>query len=605
VASDAAIRARLADADMPPCPLINFVPESGYFRYDAARAERAIRFIEEWCVHTKGRFAGKPFILTWWQKDKIIRPLYGRVQWDSQLCEWRRQHSIAWLEVARKQGKSELLSALGLYHLVADGEESGEVYGVAADRDQASLVFNVAKRMVELSKGRRNAAGQSRDLNKFVEIIDSKKRLVYARTNSFYQVLPGDSAGALGVNASAVLFDEVLTQKNRHLWDAMRQSFGTRVQPLMIAATTAAYTTAAFALAEHEHSLRVQAEPWIDPARFVFARNTPTDADFRDEGMPACTDPGHRPPGAHRRCGGPDGTGWYYVAPGLGDFFSIETMRAELREVEQRPSALQAFRVFRLNQWVSSASGWLDLSIWDDGGKHAVTREMLRGRYCVGALDLSATQDFTAWVLLFPGSPMDATAPGFTVLPHLFIPRHAAAARQPMAERFAEWASAEYVTVTAGQTTDYGKVLDRITEDAEMFRIGPIGYDPWNATHLVSLLDDRGQQTVKVPQTAARLNDPTKQLETLLSERALAHGGHPVLRWMAGNVELDVTGDGLIKPSKAKSGEKIDGIAALVTALFVAGVPVDEEPRVTFIDLAGAAEPAPDFLAAWTAEWDD
>lgn len=575
---------------LPISPFIDFEPEDDFFRYDDDEAERVIRFIEKFCCHTKGRFAGKPFILSDWQKNEIIRPLYGHMQYDDQLGMWRRQHSIAWIEMARKQGKSQLLSALALYHLVADREESAEVYSVAADRDQASLVFNVARRIVELSPG----------LRKHIEIVESRKRLVYARTNSFYQVLPGDAAGALGVNASAVLFDEVLTQRDRHLWDAMRQSFGTRVQPLMIAATTAAYTTAAFALAEHEHSEQVQAKPWIDPARFVFARNLPRDWDYKDEGVPPC--PEH-----------PKGTGWYYVAPGLGDFFSIATMRAELREAESRPQTLQSFRVFRLNQWTGVAERWIDMVIWDANGLESFTREDLKGRECLGGMDLASTQDFTCWLLLYRGAPRDPEADGYTVLPHFFVPRSALTARTAMQDRFEVWEREGYITVTEGPVTDYASILERITADAELFRLGLVGYDPWNATHLVSLIEDRGQATVKVPQTAARLNDPCKALESALAERRLWHGGNPVLRWMADNVELEVTGEGLMKPSKKKSGEKIDGIAALVNALFVALIPIDEEPEVSFVpfddadaELSNEERDALDeFLTAWRGDDDD
>ncbi|MGR6999929.1 terminase large subunit domain-containing protein [Yinghuangia aomiensis] len=226
------------------------------------------------CVHTKGRAARKPFILAPWQRDDIVRPLFGTLRYDDQLGEWVRQYRTAWIELGRKNGKSELASALALLGLVGDDEESAEVYSVAADRDQASLVFNTAKRMVEPSPV----------LSRRLEAIDSRKRIVDRTTNSFYAVLPGDAAGALGVNASMVLLDEVLTQRDRHLYDAMRQSFGTRQQPLIICVTTAAYTSAAFALEEHESSLLVAEDPARDPARFVYVRNTPSDADWLDEG---------------------------------------------------------------------------------------------------------------------------------------------------------------------------------------------------------------------------------------------------------------------------------------------------------------------------------
>lgn len=576
-------------------------PAPGLFRYDATRAERVVNFIERLIVHTKGRHAGMPFLLTEWQKEEIIRPLYGTVAFDDQYDEWVRQYRIAWLEMARKNGKSEILSALALYHLIADGEESAEVYSVAADRDQASLVYNTARRMVQLSPA----------LLKHVEIIDSKKRLAYARTNSFYQVLPGDAAGALGTNPSAVLFDEVLTQRDRHLWDSMRQGFGTRAQPLLIAATTAAYTTAAFALAEHEYGELLQRSPETDPARFVFMRNTPRDWDWQDEGKPPCRLSGDHE--EHLDCGGTKGTGWYFANPALGDFLNINSLRAEAREAAEKPSAQNAFRVFRLNQWVSQAERWLDMAVWDANGAPMFKRSDLAGRACFGALDLAATQDFTAWVLLFPGSPTDPDAEGYTVVPHFWIPRPALEGRTNMRDRMEQWARDGHLTVTDGVTTDYESILGRISEDAEQFRIRMIGYDPWNATHLVSLLEDRGQVTVKVPQTAPRLNDPCKALETALAERRLWHSGNPVLRWMADNVELEITGDGLMRPSRRRSGEKIDGIAALVTALFVAAIPLEEEAEVSFITLDQAREEGmtveendalAEFLAAWNSDDD-
>ncbi|XVU22528.1 terminase large subunit [Actinoplanes sp. CA-054009] len=474
--------------------------------------------------------------------------------------------------------------------MIADGEESAEVYSVAADRDQASLVYNTAKRMVELSPA----------LSKVVEVVDSKKRLVYAKTNSFYAVLPGDAGGALGTNPSAVLFDEILTQKDRHLWDAMRQGFGTRREPLMIAATTAAYTTAAFALAEHEYGEMILRSPETDPSRFVFMRNVPKDWDWTDEGVPPSDE-------------NPKGTGWYLANPALGDFLNINNLRAEAKEAQSKPTAQNAFRVFRLNQWTSQAERWLDMHAWDVCGREPVTRDLLAGRECFGALDLASTSDFTAWILLFKGSPTDPTADGYTVLPHFFVPQTAITNRSAMRDHFEVWASQGYLTVTPGPVTDYEAIYSRVQEDASLFRIRMIGYDPWNATHLVSQLEEAGATCVKVPQTAARLNDPCKALETVIADRTFSHGGHPVLRWMADNVELDIQGDGLMKPSKKNSGEKIDGIAALVTAIFCDLIPYESEAPLEFYSfddelmreegLSGAdKDDFEEFMAAWSSD---
>jgi phage terminase large subunit-like protein len=536
-------------------------PLEGFFRYDEARADHAVTFIERLIVHTKGRYAGTPFLLDEWQKEEIVKPLFGTMMWDDQYNEHVRQYRIAWLEMARKNGKSELLSAFALLGLVGDFEESAEVYSVAADRDQAGLVYSTAKRMVELSP----------ILSKRLEIIDSRKRIIDRKTNSFYQVLPGDAAGALGTNPSMVLFDEVLTQKDRHLWDAMRQGFGTRKQPIMIAATTAAYRTAAFALEEHEHGLRVRDDQNIDAARFVFARNVPDDWDWTDEG---------ESPSAEN----PKGTGWYLANPALGSFLNVNNLRAEAQEAKQKPTAQNSFRVFRLNQWVSQANRWLDMHLWDENGTVKVTREALRGRACYGGIDLAATGDFNAWVLLFPGSPTDPEADGWTVLPQFWVPRPAVERRSNMRSSFEVWERDGHLKVTEGPTTDFNAIFRHIARDAEDFQIKFFGYDPWNATQLVNELEGQGLTAVKVPQSAARLNDPCKKIESALAAVDLKHGGHPVLRWMADNVELDITGDGLIRPSKARSGEKIDGIAALANAFFLTALPDEEQAFVTFVN---------------------
>ena len=533
-------------------------PPDGLFMFDESRANHAVNFIEKLVVHTKGRHAGQPFILADWQKEQIVRPLFGTVSWDDQYDEFTRQYTIGWIELARKNGKSELLSAFALLGLCGLREESAEVYSVAADRDQAGLVYAVAKRMIELSP----------TLSKHLEIVDSKKRIIHAASNSFYQVLPGDAAGALGTNPSMVVFDEVLTQKDRGLWDSMRQGFGTRREPLLVAATTAAYTSAQFALEEHKYGERLQVDPLIDPNRFVFMRNLPADWDWTIEGEP--------PSAAH-----PLGTGWYYPNPALGDFLNINSLRAEQREAGEKPQAQNSFRVFRLNQWTSQQVRWLDMHVWRECGNQPITREQLKGRDCLAGIDLASSSDFTAWVLLFKGSPTDSEADGYTVLPHFWIPRPAIEKRSSMQAQFIVWEQAGILTVTESNTTDYDVVRAHIDRDATDFNIRLVGYDPWNATQLIGELEAHDMTCVKVPQTAARLNDPSKLLESLLSDRRIAHANNPILNWMADNVQLQVTGDGLMKPSKKDSGDKIDGIAALINALFLSLIPLDDEVVVT------------------------
>lgn len=520
--------------------------------FDESRAKRTERFIERFCVHTKGRFAKTPFILAPWQRDGIIRPLFGSVRLDDHLNEYVRKYSLAWIELGRKNGKSELLAALALYGLCGDREESAEVYGAACDRDQAALVYAVAKRMVELSP----------ILSQRLTVIDSKKRIVDPRTNSFYQVIAADAGGNLGQNPSMILFDEVLTQPNRDLWDALKTAFGTRAQSLMVAATTAGTSGDRFCLEEHEYGERLLAsrEAGIDtdPSRFVFMRNTPKDADWRDEST------------------------WFYPNPALGDFLNINSLRAEAAEAAQKPQAQNAFRQFRLNQWVSQASRWLDMTLWDEGGE-PLDEEALLGERCYGGLDLASTTDFAAWVLVFPTDDG-----GYVVRPHFFLPRTMVEKRSKMKAELEVWEKAGHITVTEGDTIDYDTIEARMFADQERYRLKYFGYDPYNATQLVTHAENGGLVGIKVPQSTARLNAPAKDIERALGARTLAHGGHPVLRWMADNVQVSKDKDGNIKPSRKDSADKIDGIVAMANGVFAALVPHDDEddniPEVLSLD---------------------
>ncbi|MFE4355113.1 terminase large subunit [Kitasatospora sp. NPDC056800] len=536
-------------------------PPPGWWRYDPDRAKRSVDFVEKILVHTKGRTARQPFLLSPWQKAGIFEPLFGTIRYDDQLDEWVRQYRMGWIELGRKNGKSEIASAIALLGLVGDSEESAEVYSVAADRDQAALVFNTAKRMVELSP----------ILSRRLEIIDSRKRIVDRKSNSVYAVLPGDAAGALGVNASMVLMDEVLTQRDRHLFDAMRQSFGTRTQPLMLCITTAAYTSARFALEEHDYSERVEKDRTLDPARFVYLRNLPKNADWSDEGSPGDPANGVKP------------SGWYWANPALGDFLNISTLRDEFRDAKEKPSAENAFRVFRLNQWVAQATRWIGMDAWTATAGPRIDREAFRGRPCLAGLDLASTADFTAWVLLFPGTADDPGAPGYTVVPRFWIPRANLERRAEQRDDFLVWEARGALTVTDGETVDYERVYSDISEDAEMYNIKHVGYDPWNALQIVQRLEDGGLSVVKIPQSATRLNEPCKMLESLIAEKTFRHGGNPVLAWMANNVELEFKADGLMKPKRVRDSDKIDGIAATLNALAVSLIPTEDEPDVEFI----------------------
>lgn len=497
--------------------------------FDEARADRIQRFFERALVHTKGRYARKPFILTDWQRDDIVRPLFGTVRYEAQLKEYVRAYNLAWVELARKNGKSELVAGVGLYLLAADGEEGAEIYGAARDKDQASVIYQVADRMVELS----------RVLSKQLTRIPSKRRIVDEKTGSFYQVIAADGAGNLGSNPHGVLFDEVITQPNAELWDALKTGMGTRDQPLMMAVTTAGNDPHSMAAEEHNFSEQVLADPDVDPSRFVFMRNTPPDAEWTDE------------------------ANWAYANPGLGDFLRLQVLRDELNAAVMSPQKQNAFRQFRLNQWVRQVTRWLDMGLWD-ANAGLVMEEELRDADCFGGLDLASRSDFAAWTLFFPGEEEDH------VLARFFLPEAALEGRPKMRDKFELWASQGFLTITEGAILDYSAIEAQVDRDCQSFNVLAGGYDRWNADQLVRNIDEAGLEMIPIPQTANALNAASRNLEARLGLLRLHHGGNPVLRWMADNVQVQRDANDNIKPDKKHSHEKIDGIAALVMSLKIA-----------------------------------
>jgi len=478
--------------------------------------------------HTKGRWARQPFVLTSWQAAGVVDPLFGQVEWDAAAGRYVRTHRVGWIELARKNGKSELLAGLALVLTVADDEESAEVYGAAVDRDQASIVWAVAERMVALSP----------TLSRRLRIYRQAKRIVDERTASYYQVLAGDALGNLGLNPHGVVFDEVHAQPDRGLWDALRTSMGTRAQPLMLAATTAGNDLAGFAAQEHAYSEQVAADPGLDRRRLVYMRNLPPDADPWDEGN------------------------WHYPNPALGDFLAISALRDEANEARLAPGRENAFRQYRLNQWVRSVTRWLSIDAWD-ASAGLVDEAQLDGRRCYGGLDLANTTDLTALCWAFPEP--DGTV---VLLWRHFCPEARLADLDARTGGNASaWARQGYLQLTPGNVLDHAAVLAQVDADAHRFDVADLAYDRWGMAQLRTDLADAGLTVTDMGQGFASMSPPAKVLERLVLAGQLRHGGNPLARWQAGHVVTATDAAGNIKPDKAKSHEKIDGIVAAVMAL--------------------------------------
>lgn len=490
------------------------------------RGERAIKFINN-LTHTKGKTAKTKFNLRPWQQD-IIRGIFSPLKEDG-----TRIVRTAYAELPRKNGKSELAAGIALYCLIGDGEEGAEVYSAAADRDQASLVFNVAAQMV------RNDAF----LSKRLKIIDSQKRIVDYTTGSFYRALSSDAHTKHGFNASALIYDEVHVAKDRELWDVLTTSMGAREQPLTFGITTAGYDKQSLCYELHLYAEKVLDGTVIDPTFFPViyaAQEDPTNPNWwLDEEV------------------------WYKANPALGDFRGIEEMRMQAKRAKEIPAAQNTFKRLYLNVWTEAETRWIDGELWQ---RNAGELPDLTGRLCVGALDLASTTDIAAFGLLFPKLPEEGSGYWFKAL--FWIPKENIQKRVSRDKvPYDVWMRDGFLHGTSGNVIDYNEIKQLIFEAAEKYRIREIAYDRWNSSQLVNDLVEEGINMVAFGQGFASMAAPTREFEKLLLEGGFTHNNNPVLNWMSGNVVVKEDPAGNRKPDKSKSTEKIDGIVAAMMCL--------------------------------------
>lgn len=508
------------------------LPRPADCRFDEARADRAIRFFRDHLHHTKGRWCGKPFVLADWQEIDI-REIYGRVDEDG-----NRAVRQVYKEIPKKNGKSEEAAGHALKLLFADDEPGAEIYGAAADRDQAAIVFDVAAQMVRMSPELMRAAGGPKG------IVDSRKRIICPSMASFYRVVSAEVGGKHGFNSHGIIFDEVHAQKDSRLWEVLTFGSGAaRLQPLTVAITTAGVPGES-PVAEMLHEDADQILRGIIPCPPTFypiMYGVPDDADWTSEEV------------------------WRATNPALGDFLRIETVREEFEVARRRPSEQNSFRRLRLNQWVSQETRWIDIADWDACAGIVDLRE-LKGLTWYGGLDLSTKLDVTAFVLVArDGSGV------FHVLPYFWVPRDNMQDRPNVeAEKYRTWEKQGLITATLGNEVDFNAVRDRIVELGKVLNIAEIMFDQRFATQLSQQLGEDGFTMVNFAQNYSQYTEPCIEFESAVKNHRIRHSGHPVLRWMVDCVTVIQRPDGSIKPvkpSRLKTRKRIDGVVATIMGL--------------------------------------
>lgn len=494
-------------------------------------ADRVIDWVETYTCHTKGEWAGRPFILAEWQRE-IVRSIFGPT------TDGRRDVRTALIGIPRKNGKSTLGAALALYLLIGDGEAGAEVYSVAADREQARIVFGIASQMV--------AAGP---LEKYAVV--RRNWIEVPKRQSIYRVLSADAPTKHGLNPHGIVFDELHAQPRRELWDVLTTGQAARRQPLTIAITTAGFDRDTICWEQYDYGRKVEAGVISDPTFY-----------FRwwgiQEGQ-AWDDPDL----------------WPTVNPNYGESVSPSFLTSEAQKAKHQPARQNTFRRLYLNEWTQAESRWIDLNVWDRSAG-LVTEERLAGKPCCGGLDLASTTDIAALCWDFPGD--DGV--------HEAIWRFFVAQEQlsnldkRTAGQASVWAREGFLTVNDGGVIDYDAIRQQINRDMGKFQVRRVAFDRWGSSVITQQLAEDGVELAQMGQGFASMSGPSKELERLVLDGKYRHGGNPVMRWMIDNVVIRQDPAGNIKVDKGKSTEKVDGVVAAVMALDTA---VKLEPKRTSV----------------------
>lgn len=542
-------------------------PECGYtFRdktctkrgahYCEPRADRAVAFPRELLRHIKGPYRRKPFVLRDWQEHEIFRPLFGEVVWSAEWGRYVRRYRRAFIILGRKNGKSEIAAAIQLLLFVGDDEEAAEVYNAAKDTKQAEKVFGPALRMVQLSPV----------LSRRLKYYKNERRLVDEKSGSIYEVITADAKGELGHNPHGFNLDEVLSQPDGTLWEAMDTADGAREQELLFATSTETDEPNSFGASLIDEAEKVQEDPRRAPHVFTFIRKAPRTEDELARLHRIFKGHPHLPVSTDIY----DERNWKWPNPALDQFKSREALRRHALAAKTNAAREKAFRQFQMNQRVQALYRYIPMDLWDanTGPELALNPtwwdDRLAGGRCWGGLDLSSKLDLTAWCLLFETGEIrwrfwvpESVVPG--------LAEHTDGA-------FKQWCDQGWITVTDGNTIDYSRIYGDIEADHQQFAIVDVTYDKWCGEPVRQEIEERtGLEMFESSTTYDRMTGPMQEFSRRLHAREYAHGGNPVARWMAEHLRAKSPSDDPdrvrpVKPDRAKEHVRIDGLPALFFA---------------------------------------
>lgn len=503
--------------------------ETHTYVFDEKKGNKPIVFIEKYCRHSKGKWAGKPVKLELFQKA-FIQALFGFIDKDTGI----RKYKKGALFIGRKNGKSTMDSGLANFMLTKDGEGGAEVYSVATKRDQAKVVWDEAKRMIKKSPA----------LNKRIRCLVGG--IFYDKTESFLKALASDSNSLDGLNAHFVICDEVHAWKDKNLLDVMYDSMSAREQPMLLETSTMGTVRESVFDNEYDYFSEIIAgyegkSSIVDETVLPVIYELDNPNEWQDEKK------------------------WYKANPGLGTIKNIKDLRDKVNRAKNNPTELVNLLCKDFNIRQNEQDRWVSFDIANN--EATFDMEEIFDTYAIGGVDLSSTTDLTCATLLIIKHGKKY------VLQQYFIPSERLEFKiKDDKIPYDKWEKRGLVTICDGAKVNYSDVTQWFLRMNEEYQISTlwVGYDPWNTQYWVEEMKEYGFEMVEVRQGAKTMSNPMKQLEADLIEKNVIYNNNPVLKWCLCNTSVKRDENDNIRPVKGqKQRARIDGTVSLIIAYCV------------------------------------
>lgn len=497
--------------------------KEGCYWEDAA-GWRVVEFFEKYLVHTQGEWAGHAFILLDWQRDDVLRPLYSWKRPDGS-----RRFRYGYISVPKSNGKSPMLAGQILYGLAADGETAAHIISAGVDRDQARIVFDYAKDMAAASP-----------LASRIETKETKNRLIYPATRSWYQCVSKESEKLDGHSYSMVVIDELHRQKNEKMFQVLRYSGKGRKSPLMVCITTAGVDRESICYKQYSYAKEILNSERVDTSFFSYIREASLDDDLDSVET------------------------WKKANPSWGTIIKEDEFRQAYESAKASTTDWNNFLRLRLNVWTDSLTCWIPTDTWK---ANQIAEPNLTDCLCWAGLDGASVEDTFSLCLLFR---LDDGS--YYVKPFVWIPEDTARLREETDRiPLLDWKSHGHIRTTEGNRVDYDVIREQINEIGAAYpQLKHIVADPYNVTQLCGQLQQDGFDVSFYRQSMGNMTEPTKEFERLVSTGKLLHGGNPCMANHVANTMIEEDSFENIRPKKAARTKRCDSVIATIQALRLA-----------------------------------